>query len=221
MKIVAVVPARMDSRRRPGKVLQTFLGESVLTVLNARLRQCKLLDHVEVLTTIREVDEPIRVWGMEMGIQIRCTRLPVDDVLGRFQESAIASEADILVRANADSPLLDPYTIDRAIELLVDEKLDCVTGKFKYSGLPPGLLGDVLTSSCLFRLNPDLPENREHVTPQVFDDQGSFRWRAFPVDHLQSSVRALLGRGFHFTLDTDSDFDYVESIAHFVHPSNP
>jgi len=175
----------------------------------------RYIKSIEVLTTSRSVDEPIRKWATSEDLHFVASDLPVEDVLGRFQEGARCNGADIVVRANGDSPFLDPQCIDSAVDYLIENNLDCVTGKAKYTGLPAGLLGDVFTSCCLTRLSRRYPRDREHVTTEIFEGDG-FRWESLPLDRVRPSIAALSGSQVHFTLDTSWDRDYLPSVLHLL-----
>lgn len=209
MKTLALIPARMDSTRFPGKVLASFAGQPLLSILLHRLRRCEAIDSIELLTTNRPIDRPLRDWSEAVSVSCRASLLPVNDVLGRFRESALASSSSLIVRANGDSPLLDPRLISQAVHEIESQPLDCVTGKSEYTGLPSGLLGDVLTVDALLRLDPGFPGNREHVTPEVFQEESAFSWRAVTPELIPNSLQALCNSGMSLTIDHPSDLPTI------------
>ena len=59
MHILAVIQARMNSTRLPGKVLMDIGGKPMLWHIVNRLRQSRLLGQVIVATTIEPLDNPV------------------------------------------------------------------------------------------------------------------------------------------------------------------
>ena len=89
-----------------------------------------------------------------------------------------AEGAALVVKANGDSPLLAAEVIDSAIDQIVLQDADCVTGKNGYTGLPVGLGAEVLTAAALARLDREVtaPEQRESITAAVFDKSFDYAW---------------------------------------------
>ena len=59
MRTVAIIQARMNSTRLPGKVMKNLCGNSVLSHVVQRVRACTLLDDIIVATTISTIDDVI------------------------------------------------------------------------------------------------------------------------------------------------------------------
>ena len=121
-RVVAVVQARMTSRRLPGKVLTPLAGSPVLGLVVGRLRRATRIDEVVVATSTDPSDDPVAAWCAQPGI--RCHRGSLDDVLDRFLGAARASGATHVVRITADCPLIDPDLVDRVIAQALAEDLD-------------------------------------------------------------------------------------------------
>ena len=176
MRTIAIVPLRMDSRRLPSKHLRPLDGRPMVDTLLRRLQSLQALDGIVLATTDRDCDDPIAAHAAELGLT--CHRGAVDDVLGRCAGAAREAEAELVVKANGDSPLLAPEVIERALELLSLLQVDCVTGKNGYTGLPIGLGAEVLTAEALARLDREVtaPEQREAITAAVFDKSFDYNW---------------------------------------------
>ena len=54
MKVVAIVQARMNSSRLPGKVMKLISGYPMIDLLLKRLSRSKLIDQVVVATSLDE-----------------------------------------------------------------------------------------------------------------------------------------------------------------------
>ena len=62
IRVVAVIQARMNSVRLPGKVLKPIAGEPLLWHILHRLKGCRLLEEIAVATSANPADDPIAQW---------------------------------------------------------------------------------------------------------------------------------------------------------------
>ena len=101
MNIVAIIQARMGSKRLPGKVLKDLNGKSMLEHVYERTNACGV-DEVIVATSVLDSDKPIvslcieRGWGFFCGSEL--------DVLDRYYQAASQYKADHIVRVTSDCP---------------------------------------------------------------------------------------------------------------------
>ena len=113
--ILAIIQARMSSNRLPGKVLKDLAGKPMLQWVIDAAKDSKLLDGVVVANSTKASDIPIVEYCYKE--KIYCTTGPLDDVLGRFYETAMAWRPTHIVRLTADCPLLTGELIDTVIRL--------------------------------------------------------------------------------------------------------
>ena len=59
MKVIAIIQARMNSARLPGKVLMPLVNKPVLTHIVERLSYCKLVENILIATSHEDSDDPI------------------------------------------------------------------------------------------------------------------------------------------------------------------
>lgn len=119
MRITAVIQARMDSKRLPGKVLMDLNGLPVIKHIWRRLLKC------------REIDEVVISWGCTcekdetrgcmpciervtkaFGFMPRIWTGPEYDLVSRHLGAAIATRADAILRITGDCPFVDPWLAD-------------------------------------------------------------------------------------------------------------
>ena len=62
MTLIALIQARMDSRRLPGKVLMPLGKKLVLEHVVDRVSRIEGIDAIVVATSIEEADNPIQAW---------------------------------------------------------------------------------------------------------------------------------------------------------------
>ena len=212
MRTVTIIQARTGSTRLPGKVLKPILGEPMLARMLERVKHAKKLDAILVATTDKPEDDATAELTKKCGIQV--FRGNEQDVLDRFYKAAREVGADIVVRLTGDCPLHDPSVIDEVIEHFLTNTLDYTHTPANY---PEGLDTEVLTFTALERAWRDaaLPSEREHVTlyirnhPELFRIDGA--WNSGQRDN--SSM--------HWSVDTQTDFDFVTKIFEQLYPVHP
>ena len=152
MKTVAVIQARMGSTRLPGKVLLDLAGEPMLVRVVHRVQRAGLLDEVMIATTIDPADDVIaqlcavRGWPYTRGSQ--------DDVLDRYYQAALTSQADLVVRITSDCPLIEPTVIDWIVTefLAFQSEIDYASNVQPPRTFPRGLDTEVMRFDALARL---------------------------------------------------------------------
>ena len=211
-RVIAIVPLRADSRRLPNKHLRLLAGRPLIETLAARLGQARRLDRIVLATTQRSCDDGLEAAAAELGLP--CPRGAGDEVLGRCAAAARAEAADLVVQANGDSPLLSAEVIDSALDQIVLQDADCVTGKNGYTGLPIGLGAEVLTAGALARLDREVTaaEHRESITGAVFQQDSRFAW-APAITPLEWRAPEL-----DLCVDTAEDLARLEAILALLPP---
>jgi spore coat polysaccharide biosynthesis protein SpsF len=189
MKIGALVQARMQSTRAPGKVLRPLAGRPLLAYLLERLERARGLDLVAVATSDEAADDALEAFCTEHGVA--CHRGPLEDVTGRFVEAARRFELDALVRVNGDSAFLDQDLVTSGVELFRAAEVDLVTNVFPRS-FPVGESVEVISAPTLEGVHAETsrPEDLEHVTQFFYRHPDRFRIVTFSAeeDHSGESL---------------------------------
>lgn len=212
MSVAIIVQARMAATRLPGKVLMPLGSGTILEQLVLRMRRCRNASII-VATTTNPADDSIVVASEALGV--RYLRGSEDDVLSRFVAALDAADADIGVRVTADSPLVDPRTIDALVELLATRPLDYVSTAIDGT-LPLGLGAEAFRADALRRANRETRSawDREHVTPYLKRTDKGFRIGGLPSPRGDfSHVRV--------TVDTPQDLVVVSRVFDAVSARNP
>jgi len=214
-KVVVVIPARMDSRRLPGKGLIQINGNPTLYYLVARLRQIKEIDDVVIATTGRYCDRPLIQWAKLNKISYYTGSLK--DILSRFYGAALKYDADIVIKANGDCPLLSPEVVTMGLNEMVSMGYEFLTGKNQYTGLPVGIGAEIITLPALARLNKlaKTHYHRDSITTYIFDNSDEFKWSPIKI------VPAWKAPQMSFTLDTKEDLSKIKAIIEYLDGGNP
>lgn len=121
MKIIGVIPARYKSSRFPGKPLEEILGKPLVWWVYQQALKVKCFSEVYVATDDERIEKKCKELGMEVVMTSREHPTGTD----RVAEVARKISADLYVNIQGDEPLLEPETIEKAIEpFYEDESLE-------------------------------------------------------------------------------------------------
>ena len=121
-RVVAVIPARMESSRFPGKPLAKILNLPMVEQVRRRACLSDVIDEVFVATCNQEIINVVEQYGgsaiMTANTHERCT--------DRVEEAMQKIDGDIVLIVQSDEPLLDPEILNWLIEPMVnDNDIQC------------------------------------------------------------------------------------------------
>ena len=150
MKIVAIVQARLGSKRLPRKVLSKIGPYKSIELLLKRLNLSIKLDDIVLATTVSKEDDELEKYVINLGYKV--FRGSTVDVLKRFIDTANHHNADVIVRITGDCPFIDPYLIDNMIEFYFNNSFDYVSNAIEPT-YPDGLDAEIFSKAILVESN--------------------------------------------------------------------
>ena len=108
MKMIAVIPARYQSSRLPGKPLADILGKPMIWWVYQEAGKCPRLDDVVVACD----DERIAAACREHGMNYLMTDPGHDTPTGRIWEVSTRLDADLYLQVMGDEPLINAAAFD-------------------------------------------------------------------------------------------------------------
>jgi len=109
---IAIIPARYNSTRFPGKAIAEIEGKPLIQHVYRRVEQACLVSRIVVATDDRRIADAVHRFG---GTAIM-TRSDHPSGTDRLAEAAEGLAADTLVvNVQGDEPMIDPADIDQAI----------------------------------------------------------------------------------------------------------
>ena len=203
MRTVAIIQARMQATRLPGKVLADLEGKPVLRRVVDRARRASTLDAVVVATSDNPADDVLAGFCREFGTD--CFRGSRDDVLDRYRRAAECFQAEVVVRLTADCPLLDPQVIDRVVRAYGQGEFDYVSNALECT-YPDGLDTEVFSYKSLERAWREArrQSEREHVSSYITRHPELFRLHNVLCDEDLSDLR--------WTVDEPEDLEFVRAV---------
>ncbi|HVW73749.1 MAG TPA: NTP transferase domain-containing protein [Rhizomicrobium sp.] len=203
--VVAVIQARMSSSRLPGKVLVPIAGKPLLWHLVHRLRKCSEVDSIVIATSTDSRDDALEDFCR--GMNVRCIRGGLSNVLSRYRLAAEVTGAQILLRITGDSPLIDPEFVDYLVAGLRQANADFVQlsrgARCAHEGV------DAFSRRALDWLMThaaDDPVAQEHVTSWFKLHPDAVKTVFLPDYTLLASDHVRL------SVDTADDLDFVQAV---------
>jgi 3-deoxy-manno-octulosonate cytidylyltransferase (CMP-KDO synthetase) len=123
-KAVAIIPARFNSTRFPGKPLAVLKGKYIIQHVYEHVSSAKLIDSVLVATDDRRIFDAVTLFG---GAAVMTSG---DHVSGtdRIAEAAEKIECGYVINVQGDEPFIRPEMVDEVVELLYnDDKVSIST----------------------------------------------------------------------------------------------
>jgi 3-deoxy-manno-octulosonate cytidylyltransferase (CMP-KDO synthetase) len=121
---VAIVPARFNSTRFPGKPLAEIEGRTLIEHVYRRVEQAKLVNQIFIATDDDRIARAVR----QFGGSVIMTRDDHSSGTDRLAEAATGMDPDVLVvNVQGDEPMIEPSIIDRAIAMALTGDAEIVT----------------------------------------------------------------------------------------------
>jgi spore coat polysaccharide biosynthesis protein SpsF len=210
MKIIAIIQARLSSKRLPNKVLLPLEDKSVLGHIVHRLSSCKRLNEIVVATSTEVKDKEIVKWCQKNKTNF--FRGSLTDVLDRYYRASCFYQADAVVRITADCPVIDPIIVDDLIKFFVKGKYDAcsLSGEF-----PDGLDCQIFSHSAIYKAwrGASLPSEREHVGVYIEKTNR----KQFKVGELKK-FKGLYH--YRWTLDEPEDYFFLKKVFSRLYKKN-
>jgi len=121
---IAIIPARFQSSRLPGKPLKKIAGRTLIEHVFRRVEQVRGLDRILVATDDRRILETVEAFGGE-AVLTRTDHLTGTDRVG--EAAAGLPDPTIVVNVQGDEPLIEPGAIERALEAVRVADAEVVT----------------------------------------------------------------------------------------------
>jgi 3-deoxy-manno-octulosonate cytidylyltransferase (CMP-KDO synthetase) len=109
---IAIIPARFNSTRFPGKPIAEIAGKPLIEHVYRRVEQAKLVSRIVVATDDLRIADAVRRFGGTVCM----TREDHSSGTDRLAEAAADLPSDtLIVNVQGDEPMIEPSDIDRAV----------------------------------------------------------------------------------------------------------
>ena len=204
-QLVGLIQIRMGSSRVPGKGMALLAGKPLVWHILDRLRRVEGLNGIILATTEDPQNDVLIDFAEREGLEIFRWE-EEDDIVGRLAGAARMTEADAILKVNADCPLVDPAIMEDIIDLYFQNQgADFISNKVRPS-YPLGFSVELISRQALMWCDSNLsePVDRELVVKWIMDHPKQFK-----VVSMEGE-RDL--KHLNLTLDTPEDFQLIEEI---------
>ena len=199
--LLAIVQARLSSKRLPNKVLLKVCGKPLIEYLFDRLKKVKKIDKIILATSNSTKDDELIKFSNNLNIET--FRGSEKDVLERFYKAAKYFKADKILRITGDCPLISPKIINRLIKYFSTINIDYAYTSERFA---EGLDCEIFTYNALKKtyLSAKKQSEREHITQYIKNNPKKFKISSLHNKKDESIYR--------ITVDEKQDFKVVKSI---------
>jgi 3-deoxy-manno-octulosonate cytidylyltransferase (CMP-KDO synthetase) len=194
MKFVAVIPARLESRRLPRKMLREIGGRPLAVWVYEAVRKSPLLDEVIIATDSDHILEACR----KHSCNARMTSTKHQSGTERVHEVSQAIEADVYINVQGDEPMIRAAHIEALVELM---KSGIPVGTLKTPASPediesPSAVKVVADNNgrAMYFSRSTIPHDRDESHPQYFKHLGIYAYRKAALERFVSLRESALER---------------------------
>jgi len=200
--VLAIIQARYNSKRLPGKVVRKINNKTILEILIKRLSKSKYITKIVVACSKNKNDREIIAICKKLGVNYFTGS--ENDVLDRFYKVAKKYNGANIVRITGDCPLIDSEIVDNVIINFFTKNVDYATNANPPT-FPDGLDVEIFKFSALKEsyLKAKTIFEREHVTPYIINNK---KFKKFNLKNTKDYSFLRL------TLDEKEDFILIEKI---------
>lgn len=225
-KILAVIPARLGSKRLPEKNIKILNGKPLLVYTIDAIRKSQYVNRIVVSTedkTIAQIAQSNDAEVLLRPEELARDESPTDDVVMNVLEQLQNKDQyipDIIILLQPTSPLRTTEDIDTAMKIFLDSSGDSLISVTEYDHTPywafrieKGFLKPEFTSGSLKR-SQDLPKlYRPNGSIFIAHLRTFLKHRSF---YIKQSLSFIMPR--ERSIDIDDEFDF--SIAEFLLRTN-
>ena len=118
MKVVAIIPARFNSQRFPGKLMEKIGGKELILFTYQNILQTNFFDEVIVATDHKAIFDLIQ----ENGGKAQITAKNHESGSDRIAEVAKNVEADVIVNVQGDEPFIKKEDLESLINIFKNDE---------------------------------------------------------------------------------------------------
>lgn len=180
MKIICIIPSRIQSTRLPRKALLPIQGKPMIQWTYENAARCEILDEVIVATDDDEIANTIT----QLGGQVAMTHS--DLPTGSERVAAVAehySDADIVINLQGDEPFIKPQMLKQLVAPYLDGQSPEMTTlaypladeKYHHPGSVK-VITDLQQNAIYFSRSP-IPFYRTTEKAPVYNHMGAYAYR--------------------------------------------
>ena len=195
--LLAIIQARLDSKRFPGKSLFKIYGVPLIERVYDRVNSSKEIKQTVISIPKDDKNKKLKLFLKKKNLKFYEGNN--ENVTLRMYKAAKKFKSNYFVRISGDSPMIDPLIIDHAVKIHKKKKIDVITNTYKRS-CPSGQSVELIRVNTLKKiLKYKLTlEEKEHVTKYFYNNKKKFKIFNFYVKNIKL-------KNFKFSVDFKKD----------------
>lgn len=225
VRVVLIIQARMGSTRLPGKSMMDLAGAPLVGRILERVQRCTRLNDILLAIPDTEEDQVLMELGETYGIKVFAGS--ENDLLERYYQAALWSNAEIVGRLPADNATPEPAEIDRIVDYHLSLGRRGFSSNLSVIGdsdYPDGIGAEMFDFSLLeeARARHNDPRQREHVHLNFYDYS-----TGQAVDAAWCPVSTIkCPEGFRrpdliLDVNTQEQYEFIRQLYEYLYPRNP
>lgn len=208
---VAIVQARMDSSRLPGKALIELAGKPMLFHILERARAIKGVKKVILATCPGKENRQLIELAKSMDVDAFLGS--EDNVLERYYKASEKYQAKHIIRITGDNPFTDPDYASMILNIAIESNADITS----IPNLPLGVAVEVIKKDALDKAYyfSQRAYQFEHVTPYIKEHPELFNIEKHPV-----TINPLC-HNLRLTIDTPEDYELARILYNDLYNGAP
>lgn len=211
--ILAILVARMDSTRVPGKSVLDINGTPLLELLIKNLLNLKGVDKLIVATSNSNSDDKIADICERLSLDF--FRGDKEKVLDRLYEAANKFSADVIVEIGGDCPFIGPDVLDPAIEYFNKNNFDYLCN-YEPPTYPEGFDINIITFNSLKEAYKKAIAPSQRIHPFSYL---SFHRNKFKIGNIVFKKGDLSDN--HWSLDFPEDVEFIKEVFKKLNNNKP
>jgi len=207
-KVIAIVQARIEARRLPGKMMLLLRGYPVIAWIFERIKKSTLLESTVFAIPDEGSDDSLAQLLNNLGAEV--FRGSESDLVDRFYQAARKWKATHIVRVCADNPFISGSEIDRLIRFYFSSNYDYAYNHIPKNNLYPNGIGAEITSFEILKTihrEAIKPGHREHLFNFIWTHPDRFKIGTFDPEDDRLACPTL-----NLDINTKEDFDRLSAM---------
>ena len=181
-----------------------------------------MIDDIIIATTSNPEDT--KLYNYCVKNKIKCYRGSENNVLERYYQTALISNADIIIRCTGDCPLIDPELLDNFIIESKDNEYyrNNYIGNSNTEGFPDGFDMEKCSFRLLEKAYNEATEllDLEHATPYIRRVILNNNYEKFNINVNIEKYPNIDFNTIHLSIDTKGDYRLVKNIFENIYANN-
>ncbi len=220
--IIAIIPARGESKRIPGKNIKLFAGKPIIAYSIIAAKKAEIFDKIIVSTDSHKIAEVAKAYGAKAPFmrpkELADDYTPTVPVLIHALKTIEqrGEKVDYCCCIYATAPFIQPYYIKEGFRLIKQEK---ATTAFAITTYPSPIFRALgIENMRLKMIWPKYENTRSNDLPEAYHDAGQFYWinvKKFLKDkklYSDNSVPVIIPRYQVQDIDTQEDWEMAERL---------